>query len=178
ALDEAGQAGHEAIVAELLRRGIDARAEAASRALGYAAAKGHLAIVRRLLAHGTALVPDDPERESPLALAAAGEPSDAEGTARLLACLRELVQAGADARESTPLYRAAWYGVAAGARFLVEQGAPVDGGPPGGATPLHVAASRGDRALVETLLELGADPNARDDERATPLVRAAGRGRS
>jgi len=78
-----------------------------------------------------------------------------------------------------PLHLAVFFGHAAAARILLEDGAPVSarGANDAANTPLHAAlAGRGDDACVELLLAAGADACATDAAALTPLHIAASRG--
>lgn len=61
-------------------------------------------------------------------------------------------------------------------RVLVEAGAEIDAGNPGGETPLHWAASSDDSEVAEALIDAGADLDAPDGSIGTPVENAVGYG--
>ena len=155
-------------------------------ALHAACAQGHIALVRRLLACGSAVG---------FAIVSSGE------TALHVACeagVPEVVRLLLDASASThvrnhagdaPLHCAAWSGEEEILSLLIDTRAAVEmaghrgnGGGAGGVsmaghrgeTPLHVAATRGHEAAVRLLIDEGdADVDAKDEEGATPLLSAS-----
>ncbi|MDQ6631887.1 MAG: ankyrin repeat domain-containing protein, partial [Verrucomicrobiota bacterium] len=76
----------------------------------------------------------------------------------------------------TPLHKAARDGQLAVAKFLLENGANVNGLSVRNTTPLFLAAQSGNRAMLELLISKGADVNAKDSSGRTALHLAAEQG--
>lgn len=154
----------EAAVRELLSRGVDVNAldlflRAGMTALGIAAARGELSIVRLLVSHGARLEKGS-GRSTPLALAA---------SAGKLDVVRYLVAHGADvnARDSrgyTPLMNAVFDAPypqgAAIVKYLVAAGARTEIAGKNGMTALDLAAAYGSFQAVRYLLKGHAKVNA------------------
>jgi ankyrin repeat protein len=79
-------------------------------------------------------------------------------------------------KQMTSLHLAAYFGVLAVARLLLEQGADVTAAATNGSTPLSYAAESGYEAVVRLLLEQGAELEAKDSSSWTPLSLAAWNG--
>jgi len=193
----------------LIARGADFRRrhpESGATLLHAAAAKGHVEVVRVLLAAGA-----DPEardnygatpldealryRHGPVVEFLLRQGARLQGSSALLRRLQEavlrgqpdvvrmLLEAGADPAMSTPqgstlLHDAALKGHTEIVSLLLDRGAPVNLANSTGATPLHDAALAGQAAVARLLLARGADVNARERQRgATPLHLAASWGR-
>lgn len=147
--------GHADIAAMLLeaRAPFDFKAQDSGRRLLVSALRGHLAVVRWLIAHGI-----DPNTEirgaTALGLAAQAN-ADADSA-------RVLIEAGAKVDATTksgvtPLIGAAAAGNVEFARVLIEAGASPQARTDTGVTALHLAAGADSAELVELLLEHGAD---------------------
>ena len=72
-------------------------------------------------------------------------------------------------KRMTSLHLAAYFGVLAVARLLLEQGADVTAAATNESTPLSYAAANGHEAVVKLLLEKGAELETRDSDGRTPL---------
>ncbi|KAL5331136.1 hypothetical protein ACEPPN_000665 [Leptodophora sp. 'Broadleaf-Isolate-01'] len=80
-------------------------------------------------------------------------------------------------KQMTSLHIAAYFGILAVVRLLLEQGAELEAKDSFGRTPLSRAAENGHEAVVRLLLEQGAELEAKDSRfKLTPLSRAAGNG--
>lgn len=159
---------------------INAVAEGGSAPLHLAAAKGHLAVIRHLLASGAKVDVPDQLGESPLQKAV---------RAGHLAAAEALLDAGANVQGTagaTPLHSAVSRGYERIRDLLLARGAEINAvrmtyitaksGPEKdrlvgiNTTPLGVAVHRDRRDAVEFLLDRGADPNACDGpECALPI---------
>uniref|UniRef100_A0A8C4ZB45 Ankyrin repeat and SOCS box containing 2b n=1 Tax=Gadus morhua TaxID=8049 RepID=A0A8C4ZB45_GADMO len=103
-------------------------------------------------------------------------------SAEHLACVRSLLEAGADPdicgkNKDTPLYIACERENADMADLLVQAGASVNQRCAQGWTALHQAVSRDNTALCDTLLAAGANLNPSNTHSITPLIVAAQQGR-
>jgi TonB family protein len=126
--------------------------------------KGHLDMVRFLLAHGAHGSFHSDELNTLMAAAAHDNP--------LLA--RELIAAGAkpnwaNDKGQTPLLFAVSLNSPAFAQALIEAGAKLDTRYSGGATILHAAALNKDPKLLTLLLEAGANPNLTNERGFAPI---------
>ena len=90
--------------------------------------------------------------------------------------LQLMVARGADVNAMGVLHAAVGYGRPEMARWLIEQGADVNGANWDGTRPLHYAASFGQADLCQLLLDHGADPNATTQQGQTPLALAEEKG--
>lgn len=146
---------------ELLSCGADpnARCDADTPALSYAARGGHAEVVRLLLAAGAS--PDSqPQAPSLHAPAALGR----------VDLVRMLLDAGADpdAQDElgfTAVTHAACWDQAETAYVLVENGADIDARDVVGRTPLAHAACHNNARVAKVLIELGADVDAEDSSK-------------
>jgi ankyrin repeat protein len=188
----AARSGSVETVAALLDRGARADEHETVRgqtALMWAAAHGHTAIVRALVAHGADVRARS--RARPVLVnrgdynggrANAIEEVGRGGYSALMFAARAgsgevvevLLSAGADVNETAPdgtsvLLMASHSGHGRLAKALLEHGANPNAAERG-YTPLHAAILRGDRELVAVLLAKRADPNARITK-GTPLRR-------
>ncbi len=134
-----------------------------------AAKAGDAAVVRALLAQGTAVDATEGDGTTALHWASYGDAADA---ARLL------LEAGADVNAAndlgtTPLWSASENGSVAMARLLLEAGADANLALWSGETPLMVASRAGATRVVELLLAHGARTDARAARGQTALMWAA-----
>jgi ankyrin repeat protein len=181
-------------VAALLARGANPNATEGDRqqtALMWAAAQGHTAVVRKLIAAGanvqmrTRTARVRVNRGSPAAdsylTPSVTDVTEGGSTALLMAArnghttaARELLAAGANANDAdaegvSPLILALFGGHHDLTTTLIDAGADVNDLRAGYA-PLHVAVLRGDRGFVAMLLAHGAHPNVRIVH-GTPVTR-------
>jgi ankyrin repeat protein len=163
ALDRSVHFAVDDVAETLLRRGVKPDEGVGSDcALGYAALRGDLPLVRRLI-HAGASLRRRSSFQTPIAIDAMSDPKT----------LRYLVKRGANINDhgsttlygdSTALHVAAAYPMLEDARALVSLGANVNVRTGDGRTPLMLAARYGSVALVELLLRHGARPNLRDSK--------------
>ncbi|KAH8655773.1 ankyrin repeat-containing domain protein [Xylariales sp. PMI_506] len=173
--------------------------------LSYAAAAGHTAVVKVLLAKGANIDTRDKSARTPLSYAAAGghaavvelllaEGANVEAKDNIvrtplsyatennhMAVIELLLAKGAniEARDSivrTPLLFAAAAGYAAVVELLLAKGANIDVKGAKGRASLSNAAARGYEAVVELLLSNDADVEERDWLGRTPLSHATENG--
>ena len=76
-------------------------------------------------------------------------------------------------KKTTGLHLAAYFGIKAIVKLLLEKGAAVDAADGDGETPLHWALDNGHVEVVRLLLEKGAAVDAADRDGQTPLSAAA-----
>lgn len=161
-----GSAYHHA-VSKFLQRAWDRERSP----LHAAAAMGHVALVRRLLASGVAVdASTGSGAETALHLAAG---SGVSATVAVLLDAGACINA-ANLDGDSPLHVAAWEGDQATLQLLIERGAAIDAPGHAGERPITVAAMRSQVEAVRLLLSYDADVNAAD-ERGTPPALAATR---
>lgn len=160
----------DADIAELLtaaKARYDFKSQNAGRQLLLAAVRGHLTMVRWLVARG---VDPNSDIQGTTALALAATDGDA-------ASAQALLTAGAQVNKATkegytPLMAAARAGNLEYARVLLGAGADPRATASGGTTALHLAAQANADTVIELLLERGADMNARTKADYTALETA------
>ena len=130
-----------------------------------AAANGHTAKVKELVAAGASLEARDDKRLTPLHWAARNGHAAA---ATALAEAGASLEARGDETQ-TPLHWAAAMGHSDAVRALVAAGAPLELPGDGVGTPLHWAAVKGHAEAVEILAAAGASLAAQGDSDQTPL---------
>ena len=145
--------------------------EGAYVGLDLAAAVGHLAEVKQIIAEGANLnAPADRWRIVP-PLHRAVEAGHADVVSVLLANGADIEVR--DQLDRTPLHEAAFRGDTDMAKLLIAQGANVNATARyerfAGQSPLHLAAYVGHPSMIALLLEKGADINAPDEYGRTPL---------
>jgi cytohesin len=175
-LVEAAGAGKTELVADLLRRGVDANAKDATgrSALSAAVAAGESEAALELLSAGATLARLSRERGSELHVAVAHDDE---------ALIDGLVRAGAalDAPASaldgaTALHVASELGREHAVAALIRAKADIDAVDAHGFTPLARATLLGRAPIVELLVRSGADSHRVDGKRRTPLHHAAAAG--
>ncbi len=158
----------DADIAALLldaRAHYDFKAQETGRQLLVSSLRGHLAVVRWLIAHG---IDPNTEIRGATALSLAAQ-ANADGDSA-----RVLIEAGAKVDAATkngvtPLMAAAATGNVAFAQVLLEAGASAQARTDDGMTALHLAAGADSAELAELLIERGADVMAPTQTGATPL---------
>jgi hypothetical protein len=171
-IDDAIDAGDIDAVADLIAKD----SSCVNRTTGYgmspinlAALRGHVAIVKMLIAKGASAVEPTGSGESglstPLHKAAEGGHKD---VAELLLANHADVNAK-DNQGATPLHWAAAYDHQDVVELLLTNNADVNAKANDGATPLHYAAYGRQTNVVELLLANKADVNAKDNKGYTPL---------
>jgi ankyrin repeat protein len=171
-IDDAIDAGDIDAVADLIAKDLSC----VNRTTGYgmspinlAALRGHVAIVKLLIAKGASPVEPTGSGESglstPLHKAAEGGRKD---VAELLLANHADVNAK-DNQGATPLHWAAAYGHQDVVELLLTNKADVNAKANDGATPLHYAAYGRQTNVVVLLLANKADVNAKDNKGYTPL---------
>jgi len=162
----------------LLKEGLDenlssfvnARDHNGNTPMHVAASSGSLDVVRLLCKHGADLHTCNWVDDTPLHLAAYGNPD-------VVAFLLQ-EEDGADvhvrthSRQCTPLHGAASGGSAECARLLLQAGADPDARDSDEQVPLHYAAQQGAGEAIRTLCKYGADVDAHEESGDTPLCRA------
>ena len=139
-----------------------------------ASEKGHLDVVKELIAHRADINKGTDVGDTPLSAASLN--GHVKVVNELLDNKASVDQA--DNKDgSTPLHLASWYDHVDIVRALVEEGADVNIKDGYGDTPLHIASSQGFLDVVKALFQGGANINQRNNEGDTPLSRAAHAGR-
>ena len=165
--------GQESVVRGLLENGgsdPNSRDEGDQTPLSWAAGKGHVEVVRALLAAGVDSDSRDVFDRTPLLWAAGG--GHVEVVRALLATGVE--PDSRDIFDRTPLSGAARGGYIEVVRVLLATtGVEPDSRDDGDQTPLSWAAGKGHVEVVRALLAAGVDPDLRDDGDRTPLLWAA-----
>ena len=172
-LHHATEAGHKAIVRQLLEKRAEKDAQNIWRRtpMHGAALKGHMAVTRLLLEAGAAVDPRDCFDETPLFPATYWGHEDV---------VKLLLNLGAEADTvndlgETPLLKATHRGFQPLVELLLERGAQVNITAKDGRTPLSEAADGGHESIVRLLLEHGADLD-NEKECVMPLHAAASKG--
>ncbi len=170
-LHYAAEAGHEAIVRDLLgnRAEINAKDATGRTPMHYAVARGYKGVAYLLLEAGAAADPIDFPGSTPLNFAAEDGNRD---------IVELLLQWGAKAdtvnkRGETPLSMAAIYGHQMTMELLREKGAQADTTNKEGRTPLSHAAEGGHESAVRLLLNWGAKADVVSEDGETSLSLAA-----
>lgn len=138
--------------------------------LHYAAAKGSLEILQKLLSAGAKIDIKDDEEKIPLHMAT---------ESGSLACVKVLLQADPKTLSSTeyrlraPLHFAAYEGHFELAKFLLDKGANPDQRDENHLTPLLIATRLNHYNIVVLLLDYGAKLSAHSKNRTTPIDLAA-----
>jgi ankyrin repeat protein len=168
ALDRSVHFAVDDVADMLLRRGVKPdEGTGWDCALGYAALRGDLPLVKRLIHSGASLKRRN-SSQTPIAI---------DGMFHT-EILRYLVRCGADINDhgsatpygdATALHVAAAYPMVQQVRALVSLGANVNARRSDGETPLMSASRHGNAALVKFLLSHGARPNLRDAKRRRAL---------
>lgn len=171
ALIEAARHGGVAEVQAALESGADIEAadERGWTALRTAAAKGHVPVVRCLLACGAQVTKD--QSGSPPLIAAAFN-GHTEVVDVLLDAGAEVDTKTTGGFEATALMLAANCGRVEAVRLLLRRGAATEIRNNRGQTALMIAAICGENEIVNLLLDSGADVDARDDDGETALDQA------
>ena len=161
-LHHAAEAGHEAIVRQLLNNKADKNAKDSTDCtpMHVAAREGHTGVVDCLLEVGAALELRDRNGQTPLLGAILGRHADV---------VRLLLQRGAkvdtvNVYGETPLLEAVRGFSLTIAELLLENGAQVNTTSTKGDTPILCAVDGGHESMVRLLLEHGADPHSITDE--------------
>src|SRR5262249_1357073 len=145
-------------------------------ALHLAAAAGHSAVVKLLLARGANVdlrQGSTPGSDTPLHSAARGPAVHRERM------LKRFGESGFDAAEANRIvHLVIGNGHVEVGKLLLDHGAALETKADKGWTPLNTAAQAGHLPFVELLLDRGADVNATDDDGFTPLLTAAETGRT
>ncbi|CAK7274964.1 hypothetical protein SEPCBS57363_006434 [Sporothrix epigloea] len=187
ALFKAAEAGHFAVVEELLRYhanpNVIVRARLGQTALFAACFRGHNTIVRLLLDHGADVRVRDKEGRTPL-LYLASEKDKGKWTMDTLRLLLDHGHANPEVRDNigrTPLLWAATNGSLQLVEALLNGSlggavADVSAANNRGRSALHLAAEANHEAMVRLLLKYKADPNATSDGGWTPLHNAVQNG--
>ncbi|CAK7564080.1 MAG: hypothetical protein SEPTF4163_001963 [Sporothrix epigloea] len=187
ALFKAAEAGHIAVVEELLRYhanpNVIVRARLGQTALFAACFRGHDTIVRLLLDHGANVRVRDKEGRTPL-LYLASEKEKGKWTTDTLRLLLDHGHANPEVRDNigrTPLLWAATNGNLQLVEALLNGSlggvvADVSAANNRGRSALHLAAEANHEAMVRLLLKFRADPNATSDGGWTPLHNAVQNG--
>ena len=171
--------GHEAVVKQLLERGVDPDFKDIDgrTPLSWAAEKGHKEVVKLLLAKD-GVDPDSKDSKNQTPLSWAAEKGHKEVVELLLA--KDGVDPDSkDSKNRTPLLWAAWNGHKEVVELLLaKDGVDPDSRDDGfGRTPLSWAAEWGHKEVVELLLAKdGVDPDSKDSNSRTPLSWAARNG--
>ena len=138
-----------------------------------ASEKGHLDVVKELIAHRADINKGTDAGVTPLSAASLN--GHVKVVNELLNNKASVDQA--DNKDgSTPLHLASWYDYVDIVRALVEEGADVNIKDRYGDTPLHIASSEGFLDVVKALFQGGANINLSNNDEDTPMSRAASRG--
>jgi len=151
---------------------LNTRNAAAMTPLNWAAFRGQVEIVRRLLALGADPTIGDNENSQPIHNAAAAGHTDVIGI---------LLASGVDINTTddngmTALLFAVSFRHPDAAVWLLDRGADPTVARSNGITALHYAALRGYPDLIERLVALGVDVDVRSQAASTPLLHASGNG--
>ena len=168
-MHDAALAGSNEAVVLLLENGasVDIRDRGDRTPLHRAAQKGHLEMIRTLIAWGADVNACDDTLANTLGFAVSASRRQVETVALL-------IKEGAslevkDVADATPLGLAVFQGKLETVEVLLDAGAEVNTSTDSGFTPLHLAAAIGRADVAETLIEYGADVNCRDAHNTTPL---------
>ncbi|MGH9801589.1 MAG: ankyrin repeat domain-containing protein [Blastocatellia bacterium] len=174
ALLKAAEAGDTARVEALLAQGADinAKNDVRETPLSVASFRGHLEIVKILIAKG-----GDLNQACPLCQALREGRVFGKKTFECSSCLAVaelLIEIGANLNATnglgnTPLHIATQWGHLSIAKLLLAKGASVNAKGHFGSAPLHYAAEEGFVSLAEFLLANGADVNLKNQFGKTPL---------
>ena len=170
----ASQNGHEAVVCQLIERGvaIEHATNNGYTSLIAASQEGHEPVVRLLLERGVAI--EHATNNGYTSLIAASQEGH-EPVVRLL-LERGAVVDHATNRGATALWIASYKGQEAVVRLLIERGAMIDRADNHGATSLCMASYKGQEAVVRLLLERGAVVDHATNRGATALWIATSQG--
>jgi ankyrin repeat protein len=171
--------GHEAVVKQLLERGVDPNSKDnkyGQTPLSWAAGNGHEEVVKLLLAKADVDPdPKDNNGQTPLSRAAGNGHQE---VVKLLLAKADVNPDPKDNNGQTPLSRAAEMGQEEVVKLLLAK-ADVNPDPKDndGQTPLSWAAGNGRQEVVKLLLaKADVDPDPKDNNNQTPLWWAAGNG--
>jgi ankyrin repeat protein len=162
----------------LLDHGADPRAaeEAGWQLIHFAAWKGHLGLVNRLIEMEVDLDAAVTNGATALFLACR---HGREGVAmRLFALGRSRLDLTAGRLNSTCLHASCKSGLHKVTEKLLDLGLDIEASNNLGETPLHVAAEKGHTIIISLLISRGAGVNSRDEQQNTPLLMAASKGQA
>lgn len=171
-LIHAARQGHTTTVSYLLEHGADPAisSDLGATALHHAAGVGNIELIKLLLSKGAA-IDSQSDSGTPLIWAAGHVQENA-----VEVLLENHANPNCETDEGiTPLLSAVAAGALACLEQLIQAGANVNIFA-GGTTPLHIAADNGSTDLVNCLLKAGADPNATDEDGQKAVEVAATRG--